>query len=133
MGITTDPIADMLTRIRNALMAGHAQVSIPASKIKAQIAEILVQEGYILGFRKLEEGVQGSIEIDLKYVGRREPAIQGLKRASRPGRRVYKKHDDLPRIRNGLGISIISTSKGIFTDRDAREARAGGEVLAYIW
>jgi len=112
MGTITDPIADLLTRIRNALMAGHAQVSIPASKIKTRIAEILQQEGYILGYRRLDDTVQGSIEIDLKYVGRREPAIQGLKRASRPGRRVYKKHDELPRIRNGLGVAIISTSQG---------------------
>ena len=133
MGTITDPIADLLTRIRNALMAGHAQVSIPASKIKTRMAEILHEEGYILGFRRLDDTVQGTIEIDLKYVGRREPAIQGLKRASKPGRRVYKKHDELPRIRNGLGIAIISTSQGVFTDRDCRERGVGGELLAFVW
>lgn len=131
--ITTDPIADMLTRIRNALMAGHAKVSIPASKIKQRIAGILEEEGYILGFRRIDDDVQGEIEIDLKYIGRRKSAIIGLKRVSTPGRRVYKKFDELPRIRNGLGIAIVSTSKGIFTDRAARENRAGGEVLCYIW
>lgn len=131
--ITTDPIADMLTRIRNALMAGHTQVSIPASKIKQRIAAILEEEGYILGFRLIEDKVQGAIEIDLKYVGRRKAAILGLKRVSSPGRRVYKKFDELPRIRNGLGIAIVSTSQGVFTDRVARERRAGGEVLCYIW
>jgi small subunit ribosomal protein S8 len=133
MGVITDPIADMLTRIRNALMAGHTHVSIPASKMKRRIAEILEQEGYILGFRYNDVGVQGEVEIDLKYIGRRESAITGLKRVSRPGRRVYKRANDLPQIRNGLGIAIISTSQGLFTDREARERNTGGEVLCYIW
>lgn len=133
MGTITDPIADLLTRIRNALLAGHSQVIIPASKIKRHIADILEREGYVSGVRHIEAKVQGTIEIDLKYLGRRESAIIGLKRVSKPGRRVYRRANDMPRIRNGLGIAIISTSQGLMTDRDCREQNIGGEVLCYVW
>lgn len=133
MAVISDPIADMLTRIRNALMVGHRRVSIPHSKLKLRMAEILQEEGYILGFRHMEDSVQGSIELDLKYLPSGTSAIEGLKRVSRPGRRVYKGSRDLPRIRNGLGVAIISTSSGLMTDSTARKAHSGGEVLCYIW
>ena len=133
MAVISDPIADMLTRIRNALMVGHRRVSIPKSKLKIRLAEILQEEGYILGFRQKDDSVQGSIEVDLKYMPNGESAIEGLKRVSRPGRRVYKGARELPRIRNGLGVAVISTSKGVMTDANARTNQAGGEVLCYIW
>ncbi|MCL2630226.1 MAG: 30S ribosomal protein S8 [Firmicutes bacterium] len=131
----TDPIADMLTRIRNALTAKHESVDIPASKIKASIAEILKEEGYISDFETVKEegAIQASIRIQLKYVGNRQKVIKGLRRISKPGLRVYAKSDELPKVLNGLGIAIISTSQGIMTDKKARKAGAGGEVLAYIW
>lgn len=131
----TDPIADMLTRIRNGLTAKHPSVDIPASKIKAAIAEILVEEGYILSANlvKDEKSVQDTIHIELKYVGNKEKAIKGIKRISKPGLRVYAKSDALPKVLGGLGIAIISTSKGLMTDKKARQLGTGGEVLAYVW
>ena len=127
----TDVIADMLTRIRNALLAKHETVKIPASNLKKAIAEILLKEGYIKDVA-FEEGVQGTIVITLKYVDNKK-AIQGLKRVSRPGLRVYVGSDEIPYVYNGLGIAIMSTSKGIMTDKQARQAKQGGEVLAYVW
>lgn len=131
----TDPIADMLTRIRNGLTARHETVTIPASNVKMAIAEILVQEGYVKSATlvKNENGVQDNIEVVLKYGANYSKVISGLKRISRPGLRIYAKHDELPRVLNGLGIAIISTSKGIMTDKKARALGAGGEVLAYVW
>ncbi len=129
----TDPIADMLTRIRNAGTAKHETVDIPASKIKKAIAEILLEEGYIKGFQLIDDGTQGVIRVTLKYLQGKEKAIQGLRRVSKPGLRVYAGADELPRVLKGLGIAIISTSKGIMTDKKAREAHVGGEVLAFVW
>ena len=129
----TDPIADMLTRIRNAGMARHESVDVPASKMKTAIAEVLLKEGYIKAFQIVDDGTQGVIRITLKYLPGRERAIQGLKRVSKPGLRVYAGADELPRILKGLGVAIISTSKGIMTDREARKAHVGGEVLAFVW
>jgi small subunit ribosomal protein S8 len=132
---SNDPIADMLTRIRNALTAKHTTVEIPASKMKVAIADILLEEGYInsTAVVKDEKGIQDSIKIELKYVGNREKVIKGLKRISKPGLRIYAKSDALPKVLNGLGIAIISTSQGIMTDKKARKLGAGGEVLAYVW
>ena len=132
---TNDPIADMLTRIRNALTAKHTTVEIPASKMKIAIADILKEEGYINSTEvvKDEKGLQDSIKIELKYVGNREKVIKGLRRISKPGLRIYAKSDALPKVLNGLGIAIISTSQGIMTDKKARKLGAGGEVLAYVW
>ena len=129
----TDPIADMLTRIRNAGAARHATVDVPASKMKKAIAQILLDEGYIKAYEIVENGVQGTIKITLKYTANREKAISGLRRVSKPGLRVYAGADELPRVLKGLGIAIISTSKGVMTDKQAREAHIGGEVLAFIW
>ncbi|MFA6866043.1 MAG: 30S ribosomal protein S8 [Clostridia bacterium] len=131
----TDPIADMLTRIRNALTAKHELVKIPASKIKMAIADILVEEGYIKSAKRIEDenGVQDTILVELKYGANYSKVITGIKRISKPGLRVYAKSDELPKVLNGLGIAIISTSKGVMTDRTARLTGAGGEVLAYIW
>ena len=129
----TDPIADMLTRIRNAGTAKHETVDIPASKIKKAIAEILLEEGYIKGFQLIDDGTQGVIRVTLKYLQGKEKAIQGLRRVSKPGLRVYAGADELPRVLKGLGIAIISTSKGIMTDKKARELHVGGEVLAFVW
>lgn len=129
----TDPIADMLTRIRNAGTAKHETVDIPASKIKKAIAEILLEEGYIKGFQLIDDGTQGVIRVTLKYLQGKEKAIQGLRRVSKPGLRVYAGADELPRVLKGLGIAIISTSKGIMTDKKAREMNVGGEVLAFVW
>ena len=128
----TDPIADMLTRIRNAGSAKHATVDIPASKMKKAIAEILLEEGYIKNFQIINDGLQGIIRVTLKYNGN-EKAIAGLRRVSKPGLRVYAGADELPRVLRGLGIAIISTSKGIMTDKKAREAHVGVEVLACVW
>ena len=128
----TDPIADMLTRIRNANAQRHETVDVPASKMKKSIAEILLDEGYIKSFEEIEDNSQGIIRITLKYVNKQK-VISGLKRISKSGLRVYAKHDELPKVLNGLGIAIISTSEGIMTDRDARNKKLGGEVLAYIW
>ncbi len=129
----TDPIADMLTRIRNAGSARHETVDVPASKMKKAIAEILLEEGYIRSFQLIDDGTQGIIRITLKYLPGKEKAIQGLKRVSKPGLRVYAGADELPRVLRGLGIAIISTSKGIMTDKKARAAHVGGEVLAFVW
>ena len=129
----TDPIADMLTRIRNAGMARHDTVDVPASKMKTAIAEVLLKEGYIKAFQLVDDGTQGIIRITLKYLPGKEKAIQGLKRVSKPGLRVYAGADELPRVLKGLGIAIISTSKGIMTDKQARKEHVGGEVLAFVW
>ena len=128
----TDPIADMLTRIRNASSAKHATVDIPASNMKKAIAEILMQEGYIKNFQLINDGVQGVIKVTLKYNGT-EKAISGLRRVSKPGLRVYAGAGELPYVLRGLGIAIVSTSKGVMTDKKAREANVGGEVLAFVW
>ena len=129
----TDPIADMLTRIRNAGMARHDSVDVPASRMKTAIAEVLHKEGYIKAFQIVDDGTQGIIRITLKYLPGKEKAIQGLKRVSKPGLRVYAGADELPRVLKGLGIAIVSTSKGIMTDKEARRAHVGGEVLAFVW
>lgn len=131
----TDPIADMLTRIRNGLTARHEKITVPSSNMKMAIAQILVEEGYVKSANLIkEEGdPQGKIEIELKYGANYAKVISGLKRISRPGLRVYAKSDELPKVLNGLGIAIISTSKGVMTDKKARALGAGGEVLAYVW
>ena len=129
----TDPVADMLTRIRNANSAKHDTVDVPASNLKKAIAQILLDEGYIKAFEIVENGTQGTIKITLKYSANKEKAISGLRRVSKPGLRVYAGADELPRVLKGLGIAIISTSKGIMTDKKARELHVGGEVLAFIW
>ncbi|TJX62300.1 30S ribosomal protein S8 [Soehngenia saccharolytica] len=129
----TDPIADMLTRIRNANNAKHDSVDIPASKIKKEIARILLDEGFIKGFDVIDDGKQGIIRIDLKYGKNGEKIISGIKRISKPGLKVYAKSEELPRVLGGLGIAIVSTSKGIMTDRQARKENVGGEVICYIW
>ncbi len=131
--IMNDPIADMLTRIRNALVAKHETVDMPASNQKKAIAKILLDEGYIKGFDVIDDGVQGTIKITLKYVQGKQSVINGLKRISSPGLRVYAKHDELPKVLGGLGIAIVSTPKGVMTEKNARKAGVGGEVLAYIW
>ena len=130
---TTDPIADMLTRIRNANSAKHKTVDIPASKMKTAIAEILFKEGYIKSFELINNETQGIIRVTLKYDEKGTRVIDGIKRISKPGLRVYAGKEELPKVLNGLGIAIISTSKGLKTDKEAREAGIGGEVLAYIW
>ena len=129
----TDPIADMLTRIRNALVAKKDVVEVPASKMKANIAQILLDQGYIKGFEIDEDNIQGTIKIDLKYGPHGESVISGLKRISKPGLRIYARKDEVPKVLNGLGIAIISTSKGLLTDAEARKNQVGGEVIAYIW
>ena len=128
----TDPIADMLTRIRNANNARHESVDIPASNMKKSIAQILLDEGYIKSFQITDDGVQGMIHVTLKYNGK-DKVITGLRRVSKPGLRVYVGADELPRVLRGLGIAIISTSKGVMTDKAARAAHVGGEVLAFVW
>lgn len=131
---TTDPIADMLTRIRNASSSKHKTVDVPSSNVKLAIAKILFEEGYIKSFEEIkEENNQGIIRITLKYTEKGKKVIDGLKRISKPGLRVYASKDELPQVLNGLGIALISTSKGIMTDKAARTAGLGGEVLAYIW
>ena len=129
----TDPIADMLTRIRNANNAKHDAVDVPASNMKKSIAQILLDEGYIKNFQLIDNGTQGVIRIALKYNAGKEKVISGLKRVSKPGLRVYAGADELPKVLRGLGIAIVSTSKGVMTDKKAREAHVGGEVLAFIW
>ena len=129
----TDPIADMLTRIRTAGSARHETVDVPNSKMKKAIAEILLEEGYIKSFQLIDDGTQGVIRITLKYLPGKEKAIQGLRRVSKPGLRVYAGADELPQVLRGLGIAIISTSKGIMTDKKARAQHVGGEVLAFVW
>ena len=129
----TDPIADMLTRIRNAGSARHETVDIPNSKMKKAIAEILLEEGYIKSFQLIDDGTQGIIRVTLKYNPGKEKVITGLRRVSKPGLRVYAGADELPRVLHGLGIAIVSTSKGVMTDKAARAAHVGGEVLAFVW
>ena len=129
----TDPVADMLTRIRNANNAKHETVDVPASNMKKSIAQILLDEGYIKAFQVVEDGTQGVIRIQLKYLAGKEKVISGLRRVSKPGLRVYAGADELPRVLRGLGVAIVSTSKGIMTDKKARELNVGGEVLAFIW
>jgi len=129
----TDPVADMLTRIRNANSAKHDTVDVPASNLKKAIAKILLDEGYIKAFQVTEDGTQGVIHITLKYLAGKEKVISGLRRVSKPGLRVYAGAEDLPRVLKGLGIAIISTSKGVMTDKAARAAHVGGEVLAFVW
>ncbi len=129
----TDPIADMLTRIRNALVVKHETVDVPASTIKKAIAQILLSEGYIKGYELLENGVAKTIRIQLKYGPNKQRVIIGLKRISRPGLRVYARKDEMPKVLGGLGIAIVSTPKGVMTDKEARKHAVGGEVLAYVW
>ena len=129
----TDPVADMLTRIRNANTAKHESVDVPASNLKKAIAKILLDEGYITSYEVVEDGTQGVIRIQLKYLAGKEKVISGLRRVSKPGLRVYAGADELPRVLKGLGIAIISTSKGVMTDKAARANHVGGEVLAFVW
>lgn len=129
----TDPIADMLTRIRNSSMVKHETVDIPASNQKKEISRILLEEGFIKGYDVIEDGKQGLIRMQLKYGQNKEKVITGIKKISKPGLRVYAKKDEIPRVLGGLGIAIISTSKGIVTDKVARKEGVGGEVIAYIW
>ena len=129
----TDPVADMLTRIRNANTAKHESVDVPASNLKKAIAQILLDEGYIKSFEIVDDGTQGIIRVQLKYLAGKEKVISGLRRVSKPGLRVYAGADELPRVLKGLGIAIISTSKGVMTDKKARANHVGGEVLAFVW
>ena len=131
--MVNDSIADMLTRIRNAQMARHATVSVETSIMKKSIAQILLDEGYISSFEEVDNGKNKDIVITLKYVNKNQKVITGLKRISKPGRRIYSSCEELPRVLNGLGIVIVSTSKGVMTDREARKLGIGGEVLAYVW
>ena len=129
----TDPVADMLTRIRNANNAKHETVDVPASNMKKSIAQILLDEGYIKSFSLQDNGNQGVIHITLKYLAKKQPALSGLKRVSKPGLRIYAGADELPKVLKGLGIAIVSTSNGVMTDKAARAAHIGGEVLAFVW
>lgn len=131
--VMTDPIADFLTRIRNANMVMHEKVEIPASKTKIALAEILKNEGFIKDYEQIEDGKQGIIRVYLKYGANKEKVITGLKRISKPGLKVYCKKDEIPKVLGGLGIAIISTSKGIVTDKEARKLGLGGEVICYVW
>ena len=133
MAVVTDTIADMLTRIRNANAMRYTEVKVPASNLKLELARILKEEGFITDYKVLEETAQGMILLTLKYGPKKERVITGLKRISKPGLRVYAKKEEVPKVLNGLGIAIISTSKGIMTDKEARKQNLGGEVLAYIW
>ena len=133
MAVVTDTIADMLTRIRNANSMRYTEVKVPASNLKLELARILKEEGFIKDYKVLDENVQGMILLTLKYGQNKERVITGLKRISKPGLRVYAKADEVPKVLNGLGIAIISTSKGVMTDKEARKNGVGGEVLAYIW
>ena len=133
MAVVTDTIADMLTRIRNANQMRYTEVKVPASKLKIELARILKEEGFIKDYKVMDENVQGMIYLTLKYGENKQRVITGLKRISKPGLRVYAKADEVPKVLNGLGIAIISTSKGIMTDKEARRENLGGEVLAYIW
>ena len=129
----TDPVADMLTRIRNANSAKHDTVDVPASNLKKAIAQILLEEGYIKSYEVVDNGNQGNIHITLKYLAKKAPVLSGLKRVSKPGLRVYAGADELPKVLKGLGIAIVSTSKGVMTDKKARELHIGGEILAFVW
>ena len=129
----SDVIADMLTRIRNANNAKHSTVDIPASNMKKSIADILVEEGYVKGYQIVDNGNQGIIRITLKYMEGKQKVIRGIRRISKPGLRIYAGYEDMPKVMNGLGIAIVSTSKGLMTDKKARELKIGGEVLAFVW
>ena len=129
----SDVIADMLTRIRNANDAKHETVDVPASNLKKSIAQILLDEGYIRNYQVVEDGKQGIIRITLKYAQGKQKVIHGLRRVSKPGLRIYSNCEDMPKVMNGLGIAIVSTSKGVMTDKKARQANVGGEVLAFVW
>ncbi|WP_152657744.1 30S ribosomal protein S8 [Oceanobacillus sp. CFH 90083] len=131
--VMTDPIADMLTRIRNANMVKHEQLELPASKIKKEIADILKREGFVKDYELVEDNKQGILRIFLKYSANEDRVITGIKRISKPGLRVYAKADEVPRVLNGLGIAIVSTSNGMLSDKEARSQAVGGEVLAYVW
>ena len=131
--VVTDPIADMLTRIRNANAMKYKEVSMPVSKVKTEIARILKNEGFIENYKVKEDKVQGTLILTLKYINKKERVITGLKRISTPGLRVYAKADEMPKVLNGFGIAIVSTSKGIMTDKEARKNSLGGEVMAYVW
>lgn len=131
--ITTDPIADMLTRIRNAVAVGHERVAMPSSKLKVNIARILVDEGFIDRYEVSENGHRSDLELILRYAERRRPVIEGLKRVSRPGHRVYAGAQELPRVQGGLGVAVVSTSQGLMPDREARKRRLGGEIVCEVW
>jgi small subunit ribosomal protein S8 len=131
--VTTDPIADMLTRIRNANAVGHERVAMPASKMKVGIAQILVDEGFIDRFEVSDEGHRSNLELVLRYGDRRRPVIEGIKRISRPGHRVYRGSQDIPRVQGGLGVAVVSTSQGLLPDREARKRRLGGEIVCEVW
>lgn len=131
--MVTDPIADMLTRIRNAGLVQHPQVALPSSKIKTEIAKILAEEGFIAGYRVTDDKPQGKLILELKYTGKGVPVINGLERVSKPGRRIYAGYGEIPWVRSGLGINILSTPNGLMTGRKARRARVGGEILANVW
>ena len=133
IGVITDPIADLLTRIRNGLGARHGEVRVPHSRVKARIAEILMSEGYLEEVEVIAAPIQSEIRIRLKYTNNREPVIKGIKRVSKPGLRVYASRQDLPRVQGGLGIAVVSTSKGLMTDREARRQKVGGEVMCEVW
>jgi len=131
--MTTDPIADMLTRIRNAVAVGHERVAMPASKLKVNIARILAEEGFIDRYAVSENGHRSELELVLRYAERRRPVIEGLKRVSRPGHRVYAGAQELPRVQGGLGVAVVSTSQGLMPDREARKRRLGGEIVCEVW
>ena len=131
--VVTDPIADMLTRIRNAVAVGHERVAMPSSKLKVNIAQILVDEGFIDRYEVAENGHRSELELVLRYGERRRPVIEGLKRVSRPGHRVYKGARELPRVQGGLGVAVVSTSQGLMPDREARKRRLGGEIVCEVW
>ena len=133
MAMVTDPIADMLTRIRNGSMAEHEKVDIPASKLKARVAEILKDEGFIKNFRLIEDKRQGVLRVYLKYGAGQERVITGIRRVSKPGRRLYVAADKVPSVLGGMGVAILSTPRGVLTDRESRKAKVGGEVLCYVW
>ncbi|HEX6222028.1 MAG TPA: 30S ribosomal protein S8 [Acidimicrobiia bacterium] len=131
--MVTDPIADMLTRIRNAVSVGHERVAMPSSKLKVNIAQILVDEGFIDRYEVSEDGHRNELELVLRYAERRRPVIEGLKRVSRPGHRVYKRATELPRVQGGIGVAVVSTSQGLMPDREARKRRLGGEIICEVW
>jgi small subunit ribosomal protein S8 len=133
MVMVTDPISDMLTRIRNAVAVGHERVSMPASKVKVGIAQILVDEGFIDRFERNDDGTHSQLELVLRYGDKRRPAIEGIKRISKPGHRVYRGAGELPRVQGGIGIAVVSTSQGLLPDREARRRRLGGEILCEVW
>jgi small subunit ribosomal protein S8 len=133
IGVVTDPIADLLTRIRNGLGARHGEVRMPHSRVKARIAEILMSEGYLEEVEVIAAPIQSEIRIRLKYTNNREPVIKGIKRVSKPGLRVYASRQDLPRVQGGLGVAVVSTSKGLMTDKEARRQKVGGEVMCEVW